>query len=220
MSTQPTIEIEEETGWDMEDSAPVAETKQSDDVHIIKLPETRDKDGILTDTLSQVVEKHLFSHDQSTKAASASQADRLKTHMLDTLGQMPNIKAVVYQLGGRQVRVGIRDAYRAINKQKYAKICEYAPEFAREAFNASPVIKVDSPKVPRTAIKELQEWLEMGRAILTAHGVTDPAKVITFTNMYQPKTTTNTLRTKQNIIVREGLASDMPYSTVLTVGKV
>ena len=215
------MEIETTDDWDMEDSAPTAKaTKADDSLHIITLPEDTDDNGVHKDVLAQIVAKMFYSKDLEAKAKTASQKSRLTRHALETIDNLAFLpEAVIYQLGSRQVRISIKESYRAIDKAQYNTIREYAPEFAREAFNASPVISVDSPKVPASARKEIQEWIEMGRAILMAHKVENPEKVISFTNRYQPKTTTNTLRQQQNALVQEGLNKDLPLGTVLTVAK-
>jgi hypothetical protein len=207
--------------WDMEDSSPeVTATKSDDSLHVIKLPEDTDNNGVHTDFLAQIVAKHLHSKDLEAKQKKACQKLRLTKHALETIDNLSFLpSAVIYQLGARQVRVSIKDAYRAIDKDKFLAIKKYAPEFAKQAFTAAPVISVKSTQIPASARKEIQEWIEMGRAILMAHKVAEPNNVISFTNKYQPKTTVNSLRQKQDVLVQEGLNSDLPLGTVLTVAK-
>jgi len=219
--TQPVIETEIDEDWDMEDTPVEAGKSKTDEkVHVIVLSEEK-ADGVYIDKLTQVVAKQLHSKDLSSKSTKACQKKRLNAHALETidnLSWMP--EAVVYQLGSRTVRVSLKDSYRPISKKKFEEIKAYAPEFAKEAFVQTPVIKVDSPKVPATARKEIQEWIEMGRAILREHKVESPESVITFESLFKPKSTTNDLKSRQNVVIQESLNTDLPYGTVLTIGKV
>lgn len=221
--TEIVIETEQSSAvdeWDMEDSTPVIKkTKSDDSLHVITLSEEQE-DGVYKDTLAQIVAKQFYSKDLEAKAKQASQKSRLTKHALETIDNLTFLpEAVIYVLGARQVRISVKESYRAIDGDKFKKIREYAPEFAKDSFNAAPVITVDSPKVPASARKEMQEWIEMGRAILRSHKVENPEQVIAFISKYQPKTTTNSLRQTQNAIVQEALNQDLPLGTVLTVAK-
>lgn len=219
---EPVIETEVNEGWDMEDTHGEvdATTKDDDALHIISLPEEKDKQGVYIDVQSQIVAKHLNHKDLEAKAKTSDQSGRLKKHALETidnLGFLP--KAVIYQLGARQVRVSIKDSYPAINQAKLNKIMKYAPDFAKSAFSAAPEIKIKTNKIPNRAIKEIQEWLEMGRSILRSNGVSEPEQIISFVKKYQPKTTTNALRAKEDYLVQSALNDDLPLGTMITAAK-
>ena len=212
---------EEDNAWDMEDSSNVKSTKADDSLHVIILSEDKDKKDVYIDKMAQVIGKQLASADKQAQAIKGCQKARLKRHALEVVDNLATIpKAIIYQLGSRQVRVTIKESYRAVAKSSYDAIKEYAPDFAKVAFNAVPEIAVKSPLVPKAAIPDVQKWLEKGRKILSKHGVGDPNSVITFTNKFQPKTTTNELRSKQNVIIQEALQIDLPLGTTITTAKV